>query len=113
MLRHPTTAFGVLIAAGLVCGASLAADAPPAVGTARPDPLDARASVPPVTHVSPFQHYRGHRDVQVGSWKDANDTVTRIGGWRVYAREATVPEGAAVPQQPQQQTPRATGGHQH
>jgi hypothetical protein len=100
MLRHPTTAAGVLLAAWLVCGTSLAAEAPPATGAPRPDPLDARASVPPATHVSAFQRYRAHRDAPVGSWRDANDTVTRIGGWRAYAREAAAPEGAASQSQP-------------
>jgi hypothetical protein len=28
----------------------------------------------------------------VGSWREANDTVNRIGGWRAYAREAKPPE---------------------
>ena len=108
MLRHPTSAFGVLLAAWLVCSTSQAAEVLPAPGAVRPDPLDARASVPPATHVSAFQRYRAHRDVPVVSWKDANDTVTRIGGWRVYAREATAPESAPPPPQP-----RPGGGHQH
>ena len=69
----------------------------------RPDPLNAQASVPPLLHESAFTQYRRLTDVPVGSWRDANDTVTRIGGWRVYAREAaqstspaaSVPAGSA------------------
>jgi len=60
----------------------------------RPDPLNAQASVPPLVHESAFTQYRRLTDVPVGSWRDANDTVARIGGWRVYAREAA---GSASP----------------
>ena len=28
-------------------------------------------------------------------WKEANETVNRIGGWRAYAREAQQPDSAA------------------
>ena len=62
----------------------------------RPDPLNAQASVPPLLHESAFMQYRRLADVPVGSWRDANDTVTRIGGWRVYAREAAQPASPAA-----------------
>ena len=62
----------------------------------RPDPLNAQASVPPLVHESAFTHYRRLTDVPVGSWRDANDTVSRIGGWRVYAREAAQPASPAA-----------------
>ena len=52
------------------------------------EPTDAQAVVPPIRYESPFTGYRGYRDERVGSWRDANDTVGRIGGWRAYAREA-------------------------
>ena len=57
----------------------------------RPDPLNAQASVAPLVHGSAFTQYRRLTDEPLGSWRDANDTVTRIGGWRVYAREAAQP----------------------
>ena len=60
----------------------------------RADPLDASAPVPLATPVSALARYRPAGDVNVGSWKDANDTVTRIGGWRAYAREGQVPTQA-------------------
>lgn len=63
----------------------------PAVGaqppSARPDPLDPTAAVPPTVYRSPLAGYRALRDQPVGSWREANDTVGRIGGWRAYARE--------------------------
>ena len=64
----------------------------------RPDPLNAQASVPPLLHESAFTQYRRLTDVPVGSWRDANDTVNRIGGWRVYAREAA--QSASPPASP-------------
>ena len=68
-------------------------------GTAhgRPDPLDARAAVPPVVHESAFARYRPHTDTKLRPWKDANDNVGRIGGWRSYAREAAQEEPVAAP----------------
>ena len=60
--------------------------------TARPDPLDAKASVPALSYRSSFSRYRGLGDDKPLSWREANDAVARIGGWRVYAREAQQPE---------------------
>lgn len=63
----------------------------------RPDPLNPQASVSPLLHESAFTQYRRLTDAPIGSWRDANDTVTRIGGWRVYAREAAQPAAPAAP----------------
>ena len=62
----------------------------------RPDPLDPKASIPPLVHGSAFVQYRRLADAPVGSWRDANDTVTRIGGWRAYARDAAQPASPAA-----------------
>lgn len=50
---------------------------------------------PPATEAAPSGVYRsawsGYRpfaDEKVISWKDANDEVRRIGGWRAYLRES-------------------------
>ena len=59
-----------------------------AVRGARPDPLDAAADVPRTSHESAFKAYRRLGDTPPTPWKQANDTVERIGGWRAYAREA-------------------------
>jgi hypothetical protein len=58
----------------------------------RPDPLDAKASVPALSYRSSFSRYRGLGEDKPVSWREANDAVARIGGWRVYAREAQQPE---------------------
>ena len=34
-------------------------------------------------------------DETVGSWREANDNVGRIGGWRTYLREAQQPDAPA------------------
>lgn len=51
---------------------------------------------------SALEGYQPFSDQEVGAWKEVNDTVGRIGGWRVYAREAqegTKPAQAPAPAQ--------------
>lgn len=64
--------------------------------TARADPLDAKAQIPAVRYESAFAQFRRIGDEKPVAWREANDTVARIGGWRVYAREAQQPEPAAA-----------------
>ena len=54
----------------------------------RADPLDPRAPVPALSYQSPLAGYRALGDHKTVPWKDANETVNRIGGWKAYAREA-------------------------
>jgi hypothetical protein len=72
----------------------------------RPDPRDAQAAVPALNYGSPLAGYRAFADQDVSSWRDSNDTAGRIGGWRVYAREAAQP--AAEPQS--EPAPRSGSG---
>ena len=44
-----------------------------------------------LTYRSAFDGYQRFTDEKVGSWRDANDTVGRIGGWREYAKEGREP----------------------
>jgi hypothetical protein len=39
-------------------------------------------------YVSPLRDYRAFADEPVVSWREANETVQRIGGWQAYSREA-------------------------
>jgi hypothetical protein len=71
--------------------AALTAQAQPA---AKLDPLDPKATVPALRYESSFSQYRPLGDEKPVSWREANDTVARIGGWRVYAREAQQPDAA-------------------
>jgi hypothetical protein len=72
---------------------------PAAVAASPPgnDPTQANAAVPRIEFKSAFEGYRPAREVNVGSWRAANETVGSIGGWRAYAREA---HGQASPVDP-------------
>ena len=48
----------------------------------RADPLDAQVRVPAVTHSSALSSYRRLGDDKRIDWKEANEAVNRIGGWR-------------------------------
>lgn len=54
-----------------------------------------------VTYAAPLQfdsvlsRYKPMTDQKLGSWRDANDTVTRIGGWRTYLKESQQPDAVA------------------
>jgi hypothetical protein len=52
------------------------------------------ATPAPLTYISPLNGYQAYADQPVQSWREANDTVGRIGGWRTYAKEARTPEPA-------------------
>lgn len=87
-----------MLSRGLVAAMSLAtlgtpAQTPPQNG--RPDPLDAKASVPAVNYRSSLPGLRTADADKPVPWREANDIVTRIGGWRSYAREAQEPMPAA------------------
>ena len=56
----------------------------------------AASSVPPSTpepfaFQSALQGYQPHTDEKIADWKAANETTARVGGWRVYAKEASSP----------------------
>lgn len=72
--------------------AACAAAAQTAPPVSRPDPLDPQAKVPAHKFESSFAAARRGADDKPVSWREANDNVARIGGWRVYAREAQQPE---------------------
>ncbi len=118
--RMPCAVRSALLTASLL--ATLAAQAQPAAKSTRPDPLDPKVSVPAQSYASSFSQYRRLGDEKPVSWRDANDTVTRIGGWRVYAREAQQPDPApaaklgdaapaAKPNESVKPMPAGHGGH--
>lgn len=101
----------------LAAGQALAT---PVLGSAGMSPLQANAPVPLTRHQSVFEAYQPANPVEVQDWRQANDTVRSIGGWRAYAREAQAPApvakdkplGPAVAP-PKPQTPNASTPHQH
>jgi len=48
----------------------------------------------PLVYRSAFDGYQPDRELEAANWKQANDTVHAIGGWRSYARESAPPAGA-------------------
>ena len=74
--------------------------------SAPPDPLNPQVRVPVAVYVSPLAGYRRLGADKPVPWKEANETVNRIGGWRTYAREAQQPD-APAPARP------ASAPHRH
>ncbi len=111
------------LAHAALLAAAFASQAQPTARPARLDPLDANASVPRLSYESSLTQYRRLGDTKPIPWREANDTVTRIGGWRVYAREAQQPDAAAAtppaeappspapPAEPAKPMPQGHGGH--
>jgi len=64
---------------------------------ATPDPKNAAPASVTLSYRSAFADYRAYSEQAVGSWREANDNVGKIGGWRVYAKEARQPEGTPAP----------------
>lgn len=86
---------GAALALAVVLAWPAAASGQPRPADRLPEVLNPGSVVPPVQYPSAFLRYRGWGETPIGSWRDANDTVTRIGGWRVYTREAHAPEAPA------------------
>ena len=85
----------------LVCLALLAV--PASVWAELPDPLDAEAATPALDYQSPLNAYPGLADEPPQDWREANDLVGRIGGWRTYAQEPwEQPAAADAPNEPSQ-----------
>ena len=114
-----------LLPAALAAALSAAqAQKSPSLATAT-GPLDANASVPPLVYRSTLSTYRRLGDDKPVPWREANETVTRIGGWRAYAREASQPAatdaappvatGSPAPASPASapSTMSTPGGHGH
>lgn len=81
-----------------------------AAGTALAAPAEKIRGNPPPTklqYTSALASYQGYTDQAVQSWREANDRVGRIGGWRAYAKEAAT--GQSAPDTPPAANPRA--GH--
>ena len=86
-------------------------------GVPGPDPLDAQATTPALHYQSPLRAYQGFTEQPLHDWREANDLVGRIGGWRTYAQEPYVHEPntqtipAQQPAQPSTKPMEAQHGH--
>ncbi len=82
----------------------------------RADPLDPQARVPAARPPEALRRYRPASTPDAGGWREANEQVARIGGWRTYLREAQAPDApasAAAPASAPTGAPRQHGGHHH
>lgn len=61
---------------------------------------------------STFSGYRAYTEQAVGSWREANDEVGRIGGWRAYAKEAA-PAAVGTGGAADVASPGTKSGHEH
>jgi hypothetical protein len=91
------------IPAGALAASALLAVLP-ALAQPAPDPLDAEAPVRAATYASPLARGRAVEATPI-PWREANERVGRIGGWRAYAREASSPAPAAAASAPAQHHP--------
>ncbi|MES2820853.1 MAG: hypothetical protein V4812_17915 [Pseudomonadota bacterium] len=80
MLHFPLALRRTLICLGLAL-------LPSAARAVEPDPLDADAATPALTYDSVLRTYQPFHPQPAQGWREANDEVGRIGGWRTYAQE--------------------------
>jgi hypothetical protein len=83
VIEVPMNSHLLVFVAGLI--SAVYTGGPAAVAS---EPADAAAAVPPSLYQSPFANYRALREDINTPWREANDTVAKVGGWRAYAREA-------------------------
>jgi len=78
------------LTAATVCAQAVVT--PPGPSAAPPIPA-------PAAYQSALENYQPYRDEKIKPWKEANDTVGKVGGWRAYAKEAAEPasQGGAAP----------------
>lgn len=79
----PICARQFAFAACLTVGATAALAAAPSPSDGKTEPDAAKRG-----YVPAFTGYRAFADQPVIAWREANDTVGRIGGWQAYARES-------------------------
>lgn len=93
-----TNPFRGAAAAALILAVPMVALAQTTTPASAPARSTAKAAPPKATpYASAFDGYRRFDDQKVQPWREANDTVGRIGGWRAYAREVSGPPNADLP----------------
>jgi hypothetical protein len=97
--------------------AAFACVAAQAQGPAQPSEVRRAASPPaadrPLRFSSTLRSYRGFIDEPIASWREANDTVLRIGGWQAYGRESREALRAPAPPAPRAAAPAAPAPDAH
>ena len=94
--RFDSTPRTGLVARSIALALAAMLAGPPVVQSQPPAPIPvlapAAADAERSGSASAFEGYRAHADEPIRNWKQANDEVGRIGGWRAYAREANAPD---------------------
>ena len=49
-------------------------------------------AVPKLSYRSVFSQYQGFTEQPVVPWRESNEVVEKMGGWRGYAKEAMLPD---------------------
>ena len=96
--RFSGARWAVLIALGsalAVNAQQAAAPSAPAPGAPAARPAASAPAANPLSYRSALEGYQPFADPKPVPWREANDNVGRIGGWRAYANEAqgTAPAG--------------------
>lgn len=99
-MPNPSYPFRSLLPLLTLLAAGVALAAPAEKSQAHPLPTK-------LQYTSALATYQGYTDQAVQSWREANDRVGRIGGWRAYAKEAAT--GQPAPDTPPVANPHA--GH--
>jgi len=63
----------------------------------RSNPADSSVNVPSAVYRSAFAGYQGFAGQKVDDWRNSNDKVGQIGGWRAYAKEGRGAASGATP----------------
>jgi len=76
------------------------AHAQPTPGAVPAAPNSSASAVAPLQYFSIFNQYQPFKEQSLLPWREANDAVGKIGGWRFYAKEAQQTGAADKPAGP-------------
>lgn len=78
----------------------LAASAAPSLGFTQAAASDVAKQDYQLSYQSALTGYEPYREQKVNDWRQANDKVGEIGGWRAYAKEMRMAAPASGQEQP-------------
>ena len=95
----PARLAAILVSLAGLPHAAVAQTAAPSAATSPRASANSSAAEPPPFR-SAFEDYKPYTDEKIQGWKQANDNVGQIGGWREYAREASRVTTPKTPEKP-------------
>lgn len=89
--------------------------------SASPTPSEPAEARPSTANTRSMATYRAYSEPAVAPWRQSNEQVAKVGGWRTYARESQAPAGhaASTPHapstasEPKSKPQPPHGGHVH